>query len=179
LISISTEEMRRFIAYMVFVAMALLATKAEAQTIALGERTPRIKKVKWLDGVVPQKCDFTYIEFIHSASAPCRQSAERIYGIVSEFDNISFVLISHQNATEIDHWVIKYIGKKSGIIINDQQIRTAFGVNYAPYAVILDHKHRALWFGNPRLLNRAAIEKLTENGKRKTENFEFFGFRLE
>lgn len=145
-------------------AMASLFAVAnvEAQTIALGERTPRIKKVKWLDGVVPQKCDFTYIEFIHSASAPCRQSAERIYGIVSEFDNISFVLISHQNATEIDHWVIKYIGKKSGVIISDQQIRTAFGVNYAPYAVILDHKNRALWFGNPQLLDKNTIEKLTK-----------------
>ena len=153
--------MRRFIVYMAMASLFAVAN-VEAQTIALGERTPRIKKVKWLDGVVPQKCDFTYIEFIHSASAPCRQSAERIYGIVSEFDNISFVLISHQNATEIDHWVIKYIGKKSGVIISDQQIRTAFGVNYAPYAVILDHKNRALWFGNPQLLDKNTIEKLTK-----------------
>ncbi len=138
----------------------------EAQTISLGERTPRIKKVKWLNGNQPQKCDFTYIEFIHSASIPCRQSAERIYGIIKEMENTSFILISHQSATEIDNWVTECISEKSGVIIDDNRIRNAFGVNYAPYAVILDHKSRALWFGNPQRLDRTMIEKIVTTEKK-------------
>ncbi len=147
----------------VAVVAMLSAVEVSAQTIALGERTPRLKKAKWLDGNAPQKCNFTYIEFIHSASVPCRQSAERIYKIVNELESVAFVLISHQSAAEIDHWVTQFIDKRSGVIIDDNRIRASFGVNYAPYAVILDHKHRALWFGNPQLLNRDTIEELTKN----------------
>ena len=134
----------------------------DAQTIALRERTPRVKKANWLNGNVPKKCDFTYIEFILSGSAPCRTSAERVHKIVNEFGNIAFVLISHQEASDIDHWVTDHISPTSGVIIDDDRIRTSFGVNYAPYAVILDHKRRALWFGNPQLLNRKTIENITQ-----------------
>ena len=136
--------------------------RAEAQTIALGERTPRVKNAKWLNGNAPEKCNFTYIEFIHSASAPCRKSAERLHKIVNEVGNIAFVLISHQNASEIDDWVMQYVGKHAGVIVDDTNIRRSFGVNYAPYSVILDHKRRALWFGNPQLLDKKTVEKLTQ-----------------
>ncbi|MBE6194526.1 MAG: hypothetical protein E7140_02185 [Rikenellaceae bacterium] len=153
--------MKKLLTYGLLMVVGLLAVESGlAQTISLGERTPRFKQAKWLNGNVPQKSDFTYIEFIHSASIPCRQSVERIHNIIKKFDNTAFVLISHQNASEIDHWVTEHIDTRSGVIIDDSHIRTSFGVNYAPYAVILDHKHRALWFGNPQLLNRATIEKL-------------------
>lgn len=152
--------MRRILYIAVAITLLFSATNAEAQTIALGERTPRVKNAKWLNGNIPQKCDFTYIEFIHSASTPCRTSAERIHKIINEFGNIAFVLISHQDASDIDHWVTEYIGPKSGVIVDDNRIRISFGVNYAPYGVILDHKRRALWFGNPQLLDKRTIEKL-------------------
>lgn len=155
--------MRRILYIAVAITLLFSATNAEAQTIALGERTPRVRKVKWLNGNIPQKCNFTYIEFIHSASTPCRASAERIHNIINEFDNIAFVLISHQSASEIDHWVTEHIDTRAGVVIEDDHIRTSFGVNYAPYAVILDRKNRALWFGNPQRLDRTMIEKLTEN----------------
>lgn len=155
--------MSRFFYIFAVICIVFSTSSVEAQTIALGERTPRVRKVKWLNGNIPQKCNFTYIEFIHSASTPCRASAERIHNIISEFDNIAFVLISHQSASEIDHWVTEHIDTRAGVVIEDDHIRTSFGVNYAPYAVILDHKNRALWFGNPQRLDRTMIEKLTEN----------------
>ena len=148
---------------MIALCALFVASTSQAQTIALGERTPRVKQAKWLDGKVPPKNKFTYIEFIHSASQPCRLSAERIFKIVNEFDNISFVLISHQKLTEIDAWVLNFVGERSGVIIEDSSIRQSFGVNYAPYAVVLDHKRRALWFGNPRLLDRKKIEQIVTN----------------
>ena len=154
--------MRQFSYIVVAITLLFSATNAVAQTIALGERTPRFKKAKWLNGNIPQKCDFTYIEFIHSASIPCRNSAERLHKIVNEVGNIAFVLISNQSASEIDDWVTQHISKHSGVIVDDTNIRHSFGVNYAPYSVILDHKRRALWFGNPQLLDRKAIEKLVQ-----------------
>lgn len=155
--------MSRFFQILIALCALFAASTIQAQTIALGERTPRVKQAKWLDGKVPPKNKFTYIEFIHSASQPCRLSAERIFKIVNEFDNISFVLISHQKLTEIDAWVLNFVGERSGVIIEDSSIRQSFGVNYAPYAVVLDHKRRALWFGNPRLLDRKKIEQIVTN----------------
>lgn len=135
--------------------------RTEAQTIAIGERTPRIKHCKWLNGNVPEQCDFVYIEFIHSASTSCRNTAERLHKVVNEIGNIAFVLISHQSASEIDDWVVQHIDKRSGVIVDDTSIRHTFGVNYAPYSIIIDQKRRALWFGNPQLLDKKTIEKLT------------------
>ena len=142
------------------VAVISLCNIASAQTIAIGEKTPRFKGERWLDGKCPSERDFTYIEFIHSSSISCRRSAERIYAITKEFDNVNFVLISHQKASEIDPWVTKFINSRSGVIIDDHAIRSSFGVQYAPYAVIIDSKRRAIWFGNPKLLDRNKIEKL-------------------
>ena len=136
------------------------AINSSAQTISLGERTPRFKQAKWLNGNVPEKSAFTYVEFIHSASISCRQSAERLHAIVRGVDDMTFVLISHQSLTDIDNWVTEHIDKRSGVIFDDIAIRASFGVNYAPYAVILDHKRRALWFGNPQFLDKNKIEKL-------------------
>lgn len=160
---------RKFYIFLTLCTLLCIAN-AEAQTIALGERTPRFKNEKWLNGHKPEESGFTYIEFIHTASKPCRQSAERIHKIVSELNDIAFVLITQQTASEIDDWVVHYEDRKSGVIVDNASIRKSFGVNYAPYGVIIDHKRRALWFGNPQLLNRATIEKLTKNGERKTEN---------
>ena len=145
---------------LVIMAFVAFANFASAQTIALGEKTPRIKKAKWINGNAPKKCDFTYIEFIHSASLSCKESAERTYKIISGFDKMAFVLISHQSASEIDSWVTNYVTPRSGVIVDDDRIRASFGVNYAPYAVILDGNRRALWFGNPQLLDRKSIEKI-------------------
>lgn len=146
----------------IFTIVALIASYniATAQTIALGEKTPRFKNEKWLNGNRPTESVFTYIEFIHSASIPCRKSAERIYAITSTFENVAFVLITHQSASEVDHWVTNFINERAGVIIDDENIRASFGVNYAPYAVILDSKRQALWFGNPKLLDRKKLEKL-------------------
>ena len=155
--------MSRRLFYIALTLFALLsASRVEAQTIALGERTPRIKKAKWLNGNIPEQCDFVYIEFIHSASISCRNSTERIHKIVKEVGNIAFVLISHQNASEIEDWVIRHIDSRSGVIVDDTEIRNSYGVNYAPYSVIIDNKRRALWFGNPQMLDRKTIEKLTQ-----------------
>ena len=131
-----------------------------AQTIALGERTPRIKRVKWLNGNTPTEKDFTYIEFIISTSQPCRATVERIHTHLADKKSVSIVLISHESATEISEWVTKYITSSSGVIVDDTAIREAFGVKYAPFAVILDRKRRALWFGNPQILKKEQIDEL-------------------
>lgn len=146
------------IAVIIFAFLAFATSTA--QTIALGEKTPPLKDAKWLNGNIPAKNSYTYIGFIHSASEPCKVWAERIYSAIADVENISFILISRESTTDIKKWVMNYISPRSGIIVDGDHLRRAFGVSYAPFAVIIDHKRRALWFGNPRHLNKQIIETL-------------------
>ena len=144
-----------------FALLALLfVAETGAQTIALGERVPRIKKAKWLGENTPPKSEFTIIEFVHSASAPCRQTVERISRIVDELSNTSLVLVTHQGENFIDDWLKGCVTPRVGVVVEDSRIRTSFGVNYAPYAVILNRKRKALWFGNPQLLDNQTLAKI-------------------
>lgn len=147
----------------IIVAVVALCNIASAQTIALDEKTPRLRRdAKWLNDHRPEKSEFTYLAFIHSASISCQASTEFIYNILNKYDNVTFILISHQSAENIDQWVSEYQGTHSGVIVDDTHTRTSFGVNYAPYAVLLNHKRRAIWFGNPQLLDARIIEELLE-----------------
>lgn len=149
-----------------FALFALLfIAKAGAQTIALGERVPRIKKVKWLGENIPPKSEFTIVEFVHSASVPCRQSVERISGIVDEHANISLMLVTHQSESHIDDWLKGCVTPRVGVVVEDNLIRTSFGVNYAPYVVILNRKRKALWFGNPQQLDSRTLDKIMTVGR--------------
>ena len=152
--------MRRVL-YLFFALSTLLSiAEAGAQTIALGERAPRIKKATWFNSTKPPQSDFTFIQFIHSASVSCRQATERLGEIVEAIPNATFIVVTHQSAGDIDSWVSKCAKPRTGIIVDDIDIRNSFGVNYAPYVVILDYKSRVLWFGNPQLLDRKAIDKI-------------------
>jgi hypothetical protein len=144
-----------------FVLFALLfVVEAGAQTIALGERVPRIKKAVWLGDNIPAKSEFTIVEFVHSASTPCRQSVEQIGRIVDEHSNISLVLVTHQDEKFVDDWLKRCVTPRVGVVVGDVRIRTSYGVNYAPYIVVLNRKRKALWFGNPQQLDSRALDKI-------------------
>ena len=143
----------------IILALLSLAT-ANAQTIGLGEKTPKLKGAKWLNGNIPTKSRYTYIGFIHSLSQPCREWADVAYNTISQRDDISFILISRESATEIDQWVMRYISPRAGVIVDGDHLRRTLGISYVPFAVIVDSKHRALWFGNPRILDKEFLEQL-------------------
>lgn len=154
--------MSKFSYILIAICALFSISTTEAQTIALDERTPPIKKAKWLGNHVPAYLDFLYIEFILSESEPCRKSAERIFGIINEMKNIAFALVTPQKAADVAEWARLLMEENSGIIVEDDHICNIFGINYVPYAVLLDKSHRILWFGNPQTLDRQTIAKLTQ-----------------
>ena len=152
------------------IILALLSlTTANGQTIGLGEKTPKLKDAKWLNGNMPARSTYTYISFIHSLSQPCRELAETTYNTISQRDDISFILISRESATDIEQWVTRYISPRSGVIVDGEHLRRTLGISYAPFALIVDSKHRALWFGNPRMLNKELLEHLLSKQNRLLE----------
>lgn len=152
--------MRRFIYTIIALVSLIATTEVAAQSIALNERTPRIKKASWFNNHTIKSSQYRLITFFHSASAPCLNAVHQLQGVMSEYGNISTILITRENIFEIQPWVEKLLSPRIGVIIGDERIRIKFGVNYAPFAILLDHKRRAIWFGNPNNLNKATIEKL-------------------
>jgi hypothetical protein len=156
------SNMSRFL-YILFALLALLsAPRVEAQTIAIGESAPRIMHAKWLNDNSPRRSRYTYVQFILSKSIPCRDTATRIHNSISKSSGIAFVLVTPESAAEVEKWAHNLIGPMAGVVVEDRSIRTSFGVNYVPYAVILGRKHRVLWFGNPQQLDLEKIKKLTK-----------------
>lgn len=155
------SAMRRFIHISILVAATLLAaTESVAQSIALDERTPRIRRAEWLNNHTPRVAEYTFIDFINSASAPCLNSVRQAQSIISGYNNISTILITREHSDALQPWVATLLSPQLGVIVADERIRKDFGVNYAPFAILLDHKRRAIWFGNPNNLDRTTIEKL-------------------
>lgn len=158
------------ISYIFIVIVALLSVSvAEGQTIALGERIKRTKNIKWLNDNKPHKSAFTYMEFILSNTNPSRDTATHTHRIIQEYSSISFVLVTPEMASNVEGWVKKLLGPKSGVIVEDQRIRASFGINYVPYAVILNRKNKVLWFGNPQQLNKRSIDQLLMKQQRRTK----------
>ena len=171
--------MRRFV--LALAAVVAMCGAAQAQNIAIGERVPRIKYMKWLKDYAPQKRAYTYIEFIHSKSHPCRLSVEHIAGIAEEFDNINTIIITKEDGAALDGWVERYAGGASGVVILGDHSFDRCGVKYAPFGLLIDHKKRARWFGNPQMLDRKTIEaivsptpcaKASKQPKKKIKNNE-------
>lgn len=155
--------MRKFIMYLaVGLAGLLTVPSVGAQNIALGERTPRIKSshIRWLNGHTPKAHTYTYIEFIHSKSEPCRLSTERIAAIADNIKELNIVVVTKEEGAALAPWVHTLAQGTSGVVVLGDEFFDRYGVRYAPFGVML-HKRRAIWFGNPRTLNRELIEKLT------------------
>lgn len=145
---------------MMLAAMLFTASlSVRAQNIGLYERTPKIRTESWLNGHIPPKSEFTYIGFVHTSSIPCINSIRKIAGFAERAGRIGIVIVTKESEKNLDEWVGKYASGNSGVIFESGDIFDRFGVNYAPFGVIVDSHRRALWFGNPRQLT---FERLVE-----------------
>ena len=152
----------------VIIIIALLScASAMAQNIALNERVPRIRRAEWLGGHIPTQSDFTYMEFIHSRSMPSRRSVERIVEHSRKIPSLNVIIVTKESATVAEAWLTEHMSGGEGVIVQAERIFDRYGVQYAPFGIIIDRKRRALWFGNPRQLDTKTIERLVT---RSTKN---------
>ena len=129
-----------------------------AQNIAIGERAPRVKSFKY----AIEEGQFLYMGFVHSPSRPCEISAPKISELINSFDQISAVLFTREQQGECEQWLIDAFLGGSQVHMGTDEIFKKFGIDYAPYGVILDHKRRALWQGNPQTLDKTKIENILQ-----------------
>ncbi len=150
------------------IAALMLCATAEAQIMAIGERMPSLRKAtQWIDGYKPAKTEFTYVEFICSASGPCKESVRYIAEFVKRSPQVRMIILTKEGKDHLEEWVYDYAGEGSGVAIECGEVFGIFGVNYAPLGVLLDAKRRVRWLGNPKQLTHERIVKLISQTKKQ------------
>lgn len=148
--------MRRFAAILIVALCAWF--NLHAQNVAIGERVPKVKSFKFSI----EKGEYLYLGFVHSPSRPCAISAPKISELINSIDEISAILFTREEQGECEQWLIDMFLNGSSVYMGADEIFRKFGVDYAPYGVILDYKRRALWQGNPQTLDKTKIDNILQ-----------------
>ena len=81
---------------------------------------------------------------------------------MDSFENISAALFTREHQGECEQWLIDMSAAGNQVVMDADEIFNKFGIDYAPYGVILDHKRKALWQGNPQTLDKTKIENIIQ-----------------
>ncbi len=144
--------------------LLLLAAPGSAvgQRIVLGQRAPEIKAAAWLDGEQPRAEGPTYVEFFHSSNPGCLKSLDRLQALTNKYGTkLHVVVLSREEKEKVARLLAPYRSRTTHIGV-DPTGRTfeAFGVEYVPFGMLLDAKHRAVWMGNSLKLNEKIIDSV-------------------
>ena len=159
--------MKKFLAILILtLGVAVAATPSSfAQNVATQERVPKLKLSSWLNGHIPVESDYTYLGFIHSASVPCIASTSHIVSAAKQV-GMSVIIITKEPQQSLSNWLYKLTDEPCvGVHHSSSAIFANYGVEYAPFGVIISKKRRALWFGNPNRLTQKQIIEIIDNHK--------------
>lgn len=154
--------MKRFI-YIVTIlcTLLLIASRAQAQHVALEERIPKIKAGQWLNDNAPEKSQYTYIEFINSRTASCQHTLLQIQKDAHFGENVRAVIITNESPEQISPELRKCANDYIHVAFDvDGDIFRDFNVQYVPFGIVVDHRRKALWFGNPITLKTDFLDKI-------------------
>lgn len=146
----------------IFLALLLLSWTpvVAAQNVALGEKTPDLKGVSWLDDRLPAPGRTTLLVFFHSASRPSVESLAHLQALGQKFGGRLNVVVVAKERPESVAAVVRPYAEGNLTVAFDEGGRSfaAYDVQYLPFGVLVSAKGRALWMGNPRQLTEATIE---------------------
>lgn len=134
----------------------LLCTAASAQSVPIGAKVKHIKPLsaKLTDG------RYLYVGFVHSASEPCRQSTLNVCQTLGARADIDYIFLSREGQDLCQPWLNQLSAEGTKVVLNASSLFKHCGIDYAPFGMIIDHKYRVVWFGNPIVLNNQRIDKI-------------------
>ena len=140
----------------ILLLFAALSFTLSAQSVATGERLKRIK------GIKTEVADngYLYIGFIHSASEPCRLSTAICRTSFAARGDIKSLFFTREKSENCSPWLKQLISNGEQVVVEASEVFSRFGIDYAPFGVIIDHKRKVLWFGNPDTLNEDFFSKI-------------------
>ena len=134
----------------------LFCTVASAQSVATGAKVRHIKPLsaKLTDG------HYLYVGFVHSASEPCRLSTLHVCQTLKERADIDHLFLSREGQNLCQPWLQQLSADGVNVVLNASALFKYCGIDYAPFGLIVDHRYRVVWFGNPIVLNNQRIDKI-------------------
>ena len=142
----------------ILVVMLSLCGQVSAQNIAIGSKAPKVRSFK-------QKVEngnYLFLGFVHSPSQPCEDSASKVSEFIENIEQISAVLFTKERQGECRQWLTDMSESGTKVYMGADEAFRKFGVEYAPFGLILDHKRRVIWQGNPQMLDQVKIENIIE-----------------
>ena len=94
-----------------------------------------------------------------------RFDTERVLPYWREICNMPCIFFTKESASATVDWLLNLADERVAIRTSALDVCKRYEVRYAPFGVIIDHKRRVLWFGNPTLLDRKQIEYIINNRK--------------
>ncbi len=149
-----------------FVA-ALAVTSAAAQVLVIGEKVPDFRIKEWVSmrKPVPAPQKMMLVEFFHSSNPGSVGRLAVLDRLAAEYPaGLTVAVLVKEDTLEVirqlrDASYLYYIGIDDG-----GRTFGAFGVQYVPFAVLIDPKGRLLWMGNSTTMDQEVIENHLEYG---------------
>lgn len=151
-----------------FAIIALICTTAigaSAQCVRLGKPIPSIHITPDIDDITKNHdCDYTCLIFAHSESMPCVEAMRNFEDKAKNMAKECVIVVITNEDAQNREAIIEQLNIQNYILAFDDNNRTfkAFGIHYAPFAVIYRTKSsRIEWFGPIHQLDSAIIRKIS------------------
>lgn len=133
----------------------------QAQKLVTGEKAPDVKVSEWLWGAPADDNKAMLIEFFHSGSRQCVDRIGNIETVALKYKGkLNVVLLAKEPAEGVRGKLAMQSGAYFAAIDEGGRTFEAFGVKFVPFCVLIDHKGRVLWSGNPSSLDSEEIGRL-------------------
>ena len=143
--------MKRLI-LLLFTIVIGFAESAVAQSIALDDRVPRIKKgIAWLGGIEPVAADFTFIHFCSTKSEDSIRLISELHALQQQSaGRFTVVVIGRESTATLLPLVTDYLSPHFTAIADpERKIFDDYDVYFAPFGFLINSKRRTIWMGNP------------------------------
>ncbi|MBQ5844959.1 MAG: hypothetical protein IIW52_08925 [Alistipes sp.] len=140
----------------IFIFLLSMSFSSVAQNLATAERAPRLP----IENYLPDKDRLVYMGFIHSSSIPCKVSTANTIKIIESIPILDMIFFTREQFINCEKWVKDLNTQYNCMHYAANDIFQRYGVDYAPFGVLLDSKRRVLWFGHPRSLTKVRIENI-------------------
>ena len=137
---------------------AAAVAAVEAQRLVIGERAPELRIREWMGGSGLTEGRPSLVEFVVSTSAPSVRRVAPLKALAARYrGRLDVVLV----AKEAPDKIAPLVGDRGALLVgidDGGKSYAAFGVQYVPFAVLIDGRGRVVWSGNPSSLDEQQID---------------------
>ncbi|MBQ0080969.1 MAG: hypothetical protein KBS95_05420 [Alistipes sp.] len=122
----------------------------KAQDVALYEHVPRIRVRQWYMDKKPEITQFVYLAFIDGWSEMGKEATLKAKSLLKQYKKLCLLVVVKHSDDNIPKWFTELLDEpRIGILLDSDFAFWDYGIYYSPVGVVVDHKRRDVWHGNP------------------------------